>query len=142
MRKQRRDHYQLPLFNGISIALQQPWPQNSLGYLEDIPSANSCSSVISLGGGGMWGGIFLAGNSDSSSRLTSALQDPCLLRQGKALPSSLWNWGFRQQSLTLDKNEENGVHIGNIMVSLGTGTQQKTFSWSHIENLKFCCILT
>lgn len=34
-----------------------------------------------VGGGG------LAGNSDSSSRLTSALQDPYLLRQGKALRS-------------------------------------------------------
>jgi hypothetical protein len=89
MQQPRWDNYQLSLFIGISIAFQQPWPQNSLGYLEDIPSANSCSREALcgfLGQGGMWGRIFLAGKSDSSSRLISALHDPYLLRQGKALP--------------------------------------------------------
>jgi len=60
MQQQRRDHYQLSLFIGTSIALQQRWPQNSLGYLEDIPSANSCSREAlcnwgKCGGGGGFG---------------------------------------------------------------------------------------
>ncbi len=118
MWKQRRDQYQVPLFIGISIALQQPWPQNSLGYLEDIPSANSCSREAPcnlLGAGAFfWQGIVtihLDWPQLSKILVCYTRGRPC--HQGV----SLWNWGFRQEGLTLDKNEESGVHIRNIMVS-------------------------
>jgi hypothetical protein len=68
--------------------------------------------VIGENVGGGW-----AGNSDSSSRLTSALQILICYARGRPWGQgvSLGNWGFRQQGLTLDKNEENRVHIWNIL---------------------------